>query len=240
MDDLLIKYVLGETTPEEAAQVGRWLEADAANRRRYEQYKTLWAIGRQTAAQASAELGSADNQLAWRRLKSTPARENTRQVRRFGWLRLAAVATGTLLLGAGGYLLFKPHRRIAVSGPLIETVKRSGVGATEAPRMVRLVSAWTRTDTLPDGTVFTLNRGASLAMVAGSVGKGITVRLRGEAFFSVKHDPARTFVVQIGAVVIKVLGTSFEVNGEGDSIELVVETGAVRVGDRVTVHAGER
>jgi ferric-dicitrate binding protein FerR (iron transport regulator) len=42
-------------------------------------------------------------------------------------------------------------------------------------------------------------------------------------------------------VAIKVLGTSFEVSGDGiDSMELVVETGAVRVGDRMTVHAGER
>jgi transmembrane sensor len=104
-----------------------------------------------------------------------------------------------------------------------------------------LAASGPRTDTLPDGTVVTLNRGAALTMVGGSAEKGLTVRLQGEGFFSVRHDPARPFVVQIGAVAIKVLGTSFEVNGDGeDSLELVAETGAVRVGDRMTVHAGER
>jgi transmembrane sensor len=78
----------------------------------------------------------------------------------------------------------------------------------------------------------------------------LTVRLQGEGFFSVTHDPARAFVVQLGGVAIKVLGTSFELNGNGnDSIELIVETGAVRVADRyedgrlkdsVVVHAGEQ
>jgi transmembrane sensor len=241
MDDLLIKYLLGEATGEEAAQIERWLEVDAANRRRYEEYKILWAIGRQMAAQASAELGSADTQMAWRRLKSSPVRERSDQKGRLGWLRLAAMATGILLLGAGGYLLLTTHRRAAAPRPLIETVQRGRVGATEVPRMVKLTGARPRTDTLPDGTVVTLNRGASLAIVGGSVEKGLTVRLEGEGFFSVKHDPARAFVVQLGAVAIKVLGTSFELNGEGnDSIELVVETGAVRVGDRMTVRAGEQ
>jgi transmembrane sensor len=42
MDDLLIKYVLGEATRDEAAQVERWLVADAANRRLFDEYKALW------------------------------------------------------------------------------------------------------------------------------------------------------------------------------------------------------
>jgi transmembrane sensor len=113
-----------------------------------------------------------------------------------------------------------------------------------------LAGSGPKTDTLPDGTVVTLNRGASLRFAGGSVEKGLVVRLQGEGFFSVTHDPARAFVVQLGTVAIRVLGTSFELNGNGnDSIELIVETGAVRVADRhkddgvkdsIVVHAGER
>jgi transmembrane sensor len=249
MEDLLIKYVLGEATGEEAAQVGQWLEADAANRRLYEEYKTLWALSRQTAAKESARLGSAETRMAWRRLKSKPAEEGSHRARGFGWLRLAAAAILILVLG-GGYLLFRTHRQVVTPGqPLVgtpgrppnRTLQQSGAGTPEVPRMMKLAAARPRTDTLPDGTVVTLNRGAALTIVGGSVEKGLTVRLRGEGFFSVRHDPARTFVVQIGAVAVKVLGTSFELNGDGDdSIELIVETGAVRVGDRMTVHSGER
>jgi ferric-dicitrate binding protein FerR (iron transport regulator) len=247
MEDLLIKYVMGEATGEEAAQVKRWLEADASNRRRYEEYKTLWAVSRQTAARESA--GSADVQEAWQRLRSTAAprsgdgvlREKSVWLVRPGWLR-AAVVAGTLILGAGGYLLFMNHRRVAKTPPVARSVQgAAGRSAVEVLQMMKLAAARPRTDTLPDGTVVTLNRGAALTIVGGSVEKGLTVRLRGEGFFSVRHDPARTFVVQIGAVDVKVLGTSFELNGDGDDpIELIVETGAVRVGERITVHSGER
>jgi ferric-dicitrate binding protein FerR (iron transport regulator) len=161
-------------------------------------------------------------------------------------MRVAAMVAGTLILGAGGYLIWINHRPDAKITPV-------AAGVAKTPPAVKsgkvLVAARLRTDTLQDGTVVTLNRGSSLAIMedmagesAGdSVEKGLTVRLRGEGFFSVRHDPARAFVVQLGAVAIKVLGTSFEVSGDGiDSMELVVETGAVRVGDRMTVRAGER
>jgi len=251
MEDLLIKYVLGEATAEEVAQVDQWLEADVVNRRRYEEYKTLWAVSRETAARESAEsTGSVDVQEAWQRLQSTVmprsgngiVREKRGRLVSPGWLRVAAVLAGALILGAGGYLLIMNHRQVGKTPPVTRSVQEAaGPSAVEVPRMMQLAAAGPRTDTLPDGTVVTLNRGAALTIVGGSVGKGLTVRLRGEGFFSVRHDPARTFVVQLGAVEIKVLGTSFEVRGDGDdSLELVVETGAVRVGDRMTVHSGER
>jgi transmembrane sensor len=234
MDDLLIKYVLGEATGEEAAKVDRWLEADAANRRRYEQYKTLWAVARRTAAEESERSGRLMPEN-W--VRTAPERRV--RLAGTGWLRLAAVVIGVLLLGAGGYWMLMPHRKVA--GPDAVPVQMDPVSAIEVPHAVKLAGARPMRDTLPDGTLVTLNRGASLEIVGGTVERGLTVRLRGEGFFSVTHDPARAFVVQFGAVTIKVLGTSFELNGDGqDSMELVVETGAVRVEDRMTLHAGER
>jgi transmembrane sensor len=269
MDDLLIKYLLGEATTEEAAQVKRWLEADAANRKRFEQYKTVWAISRRTAEQASVKLGSGSVS----RFGAGSGRERRGDVKRIGRLRLAAVMIGILLLTAGGYFALMTRRPVAAPTEVAGTLRPGSLRTTEIPSTVRsspmpeegrvpgqekkfwrgeklLAGSRPKTDTLPDGTVVTLNRGASLTFAGGSVAKGLVVRLQGEGFFSVKHDPARAFVVQLGAVAIKVLGTSFEVNGNGnDSIELIVETGAVRVGDRgaggrlgdsIIVHAGER
>jgi transmembrane sensor len=265
MDDLLIKYLLGEATTAEAAQVERWLEADAVNRQRYEQYRAVWAISRRTAEQASARSGS--------RFGAGSGQERRGSVKRIGRLRLAAVMIGVLLLAAGGYFLLMTHRPVAASTSVAGTVRPGGLRTTEIPPMVRstpmreegripdrekkfwrgeklLAGSRPKTDTLPEGTVVTLNRGASLTFAGGSVAGGVTVRLEGEGFFMVRHDPARTFVVQVGEVAIKVLGTSFEVSGNGkDSIELIVETGAVRaadhgaggrLGDSMIVHAGER
>jgi len=272
MDDLLIKYLLGEATTEEAAQVERWLGADAANRRRFEQYRTLWAISRRTAEQASARLGSGVKPGSGS--KRGLGHEGMGRAKRIGRLRLAAVMIGILLLAAGGYFILMTRRPVAATPTSVAgTIRPGGLGSTEIPPTVRslpmpeegrmpdrekkfwrgeklLAGSRPRTDTLPDGTVVTLNRGASLTFAGGSVAMGLTVRLQGEGFFMVRHDPARAFVVQVGEVAIKVLGTSFEVNGNGnDSIELIVETGAVlatgrgaggRLGDSMIVHPGER
>jgi transmembrane sensor len=286
MDDLLIKYLLGEATPEEVAQVERWLAADTVNRRRFEQYKTLWAIGRRTADQASArsglglesesESGSRSGLRSGSGSRSGAGQERRGRVYDIGRLRVAAVMIGILVLAAGGYFLLMTRHPVAAPASVAGTIRPGGL---EVPSTVKslampaedripaegrmpdrekrfwrgeklLAGGRPRTDTLPDGTVVTLNRGSSLTFAGGSVKKGLTVRLQGEGFFSVTHDPARAFVVQLGAVAIKVLGTSFELNGNGnDSVELIVETGAVRVADRgaggrlkdsVVVHAGER
>ena len=52
------------------------------------------------------------------------------------------------------------------------------------------------------------------------------VRLKGEAFFDVKHDERHPFVVQTGTVDVKVLGTSFNVKaypGTGEVETSLVE-----------------
>ena len=116
MEDLLIKYVMGEATREEMAQVERWLEADAANRRLYEEYKTVWLLSRQTAMRESAE--PADTGEAWQRFRSMAitrsgggiVREKRIRLGGRGWMRVAAMVAGTLILGAGGYLLLMNHR----------------------------------------------------------------------------------------------------------------------------------
>jgi transmembrane sensor len=242
MDDLLIKYLLGEATAEEVAQVERWLEADAANRKRYEQYKSLWAVGRKMA-ETEMKRSAPGRPEFWKERRPGQRRNERRAA---GRLRLAAVMTGILLLAAGGYLLLMPRQQVATPGQVGGTTRQGGAGAGEVPRTLRLAGARPRTDTLPDGTVVTLNRGGSVEF-AGTTQQGMRVSLRGEGFFSVKHDPSRLVVVQVGDVAVTVLGTSFNLSEAGnDSIELIVETGAVRVerrgsaGDSMVVGAGEQ
>jgi ferric-dicitrate binding protein FerR (iron transport regulator) len=249
MDDLLIKYVLGEATPQEVAQIEQWLQADAANRRKLEQYKSLWAIGQQTAA--AARPGSEDAREAWRQLsarleqhtvRDAPMASNQSAAPR--WIRLAAVMTGLLLLSAAGYVLLTTNRPRSASHPTVGGGQQgAGKPATEIPPTLQSKAMPVRyqaIDTLPDGTVVTLNRQATLELTGKTAEKGLKVRLHGEAFFQVPPHSSRFFVVQVGNTAVTVLGTTFELNEQGNSIELVVETGAVRVGDSVIIHAGEQ
>jgi transmembrane sensor len=254
MDELLIKYLLEEATPEEAARVGRWLAADAANRARYEQFKAVWGLGRKMAESDSASALSGQR-AAWRGFKQNLEHGVTpvARVRRIIGGRAAAVFIGLLVLGAGLYFLLLKGRS---SSPVIAVGRQrsaAGRASAEAPPEVRSLAMpeekgmhWTagakpRRDTLPDGTVVTLNRGASLAVVEKGSGR-LTVRLQGEGFFSVRHDPSRALIVESGMLSVRVLGTSFELKG-GNTVDLVVETGAVLVrrgGGSVVVRAGEQ
>jgi len=98
-------------------------------------------------------------------------------------------------------------------------------------------------DTLPEGSVVTLNKGTAIHYRRQFAGTSRQVEMEGEAFFSVTADKNKPFVVNTNGVSITVLGTSFNVRTDGGKTEVVVETGRVevRAGDRtLRVEAHER
>ena len=82
---------------------------------------------------------------------------------------------------------------------------------------------------LPDSSVVWLNTASTLTYGRKLSGAFRTVHLEGEAFFEVKRDTLRPFVVNASDVSVEVLGTSFNVRayGEERTIETVVMTGKV-------------
>lgn len=86
---------------------------------------------------------------------------------------------------------------------------------------------------LPDGSTVLLNDGAELTYDNESFGKVTReVNLQGEAFFDIRPDPARVFVVKSGEVKTTVLGTAFNIKSlPGHSeVQVTVARGKVSVG----------
>ncbi len=71
--------------------------------------------------------------------------------------------------------------------------------------------------TLEDGTHLTLNRGAQLIYPDRFTGDQREIFLTGEAYFDVAHDSKHPFVVRVGDLSIKVLGTKFNIESYPDS-----------------------
>lgn len=84
---------------------------------------------------------------------------------------------------------------------------------------------------LPDKTMVKLNSNSTLTYDKVFEGKTRNVTLRGEAFFQVARDESKPFIIQLGAVNVKVLGTSFDVRSYEDEeeIKVAVQSGAVAV-----------
>jgi transmembrane sensor len=83
---------------------------------------------------------------------------------------------------------------------------------------------------LPDGTRVWLNENSELEYPSKFLKNERTVTLKGEAFFEVKRDPSRPFVISSGSIKTTVLGTSFNIKAYGNNQpEVNVRTGKVKV-----------
>ncbi len=83
---------------------------------------------------------------------------------------------------------------------------------------------------LADGTVVKLNAGSTLKYPDKFEDRERKVFLEGEAFFNVKRDESRPFIVETVQLTTTVLGTSFNVEAYGnDNSTVAVQSGKVQV-----------
>ena len=97
-------------------------------------------------------------------------------------------------------------------------------------------------DTLPDGSVVTINKGSSIAYASEFKGKSRALQLKGEAFFNVAPNKKKPFIISVNDVQITVVGTSFNVKDINGNTEVVVESGIVHVvkgGSSIDLKANE-
>jgi transmembrane sensor len=84
---------------------------------------------------------------------------------------------------------------------------------------------------LADGTHVWLNAGSSLTYPVAFAGKDRRVRISGEAYFEVAHNPSKPFYVTRNNLEVRVLGTHFNVNAYDDEkdIKVTLLEGSVKV-----------
>jgi transmembrane sensor len=101
-----------------------------------------------------------------------------------------------------------------------------------------------RSIALGDGSIIVLNTLSEVAVRYDDAARRVELQ-SGEAMFDVAADSRRPFVVETGAVALKVLGTRFSVYHTPESTRLAVVEGVVRAVSRqqperqILVHAGE-
>lgn len=77
--------------------------------------------------------------------------------------------------------------------------------------------------TLPDGSIVWINAGSELKYPEQFDGKTREVYLKGEAYFDIKHNASKAFIIHTGKVVTTVLGTAFNIK-EDESKQTIVVT----------------
>jgi ferric-dicitrate binding protein FerR (iron transport regulator) len=169
------------------------------------------------------ELNKYPAEKAWEKVQNRIQKESagkTGRLRRLIYsplLRVAAAVLVVALLSVAGYdLFFNP----SASGKLIQVVADQSVKAI----------------TLPDGTLVSLNANTRFQYPVKFGKNTREVTIEGEAFFEVKPNKAKPFIIHAGKAQIKVLGTSFNVSAypSAKSVEVIVKTGKVQVLNKAT------
>ena len=83
---------------------------------------------------------------------------------------------------------------------------------------------------LADGSVAQLNTDSAINTKFTATERRVQV-VRGEVFFAVTKDVARPFIVTVGPVSVRAVGTAFNVRQREGSVEVLVTEGRVRIDD---------
>lgn len=220
---LLRKYLSDRCTPEELVQVRTILRSD--------RYEEEWATVLQKDAERIINNGAphvlgADKaaKLLNRVIKSADI-DDSKEVRQSSGRWWYAAAASILLFITAG-LTFFTISSVWEVGSVTEAV------TTEEGQAEVL---------LPDGTRVWLNNQSTLSYPEEFEGNTRNVQLEGRAFFDVSSNPSQPFLVQTSELVIRVLGTSFDISAYKNDRDMTVTvaSGSVSVSGPAENYASE-
>jgi len=189
---------------ETEAEFDAWLDQAAEHRECYMRCELVMAMTRGLTSEA--ELQADIDVCAAIAAREAAAQERSRRFKEKRSIWMSAAATVLFMIATGAY--FFTHR--------VETqIYQTQVG--EQRRVV-----------LADHSTVTLNTDTVLAVTLSEKSRHIEMQ-RGEAFFSVAHDPSRPFEVIAAGGLVRAVGTEFGVQMQRDEVTVSVLEGAVVV-----------
>jgi ferric-dicitrate binding protein FerR (iron transport regulator) len=219
---LLKKFLNGSCTKTELLQVQDLLQHPGADevldRLMIEQSTEEWNNTEPADATLRPTVDQWKNQLNDRISFSEP--NDNKQVRadipvrRLHIWQYAAIWAGLIIISGVGILQLKK----TMQSPAIALVEK--INTQGQPKRYLL----------PDSTEIFLGAGSKISYTATFEGKTRELTLKGQAFFQVKHDESKPFIIHTGEIQTQVLGTSFKIDAfEGQPLVVSVATGKVGV-----------
>lgn len=214
-DDLLVKFISGQCSGEEISRVNQWLNEVPENQSYFDNLETTWILSE--SGKINYQFNSS---IAWEKIskrihdsgteEEKPIIElNQRRGNRNSIYYFTSIAAALLM---GVFIYQAVFQEKILSTTLL--VSTDGL-------MVK---------TLKDGSEISLNNESELSFLEDFNTETRTVELKGEAFFDIKPDKGKPFIIKSEIGNIRVLGTSFTVKAREDSdFEVQVETGLVQL-----------
>lgn len=208
MDDLIGKVLAGEATAQEQETVMLWRKQSEANEKYFNQLKTIFEKAGATNVQVEF-----DADEAWNKVKSQLGKSEGKviPISRTPYFSPLRVAATIFLLVAISMVIYLK------TAPPVQTL--AVVSEKE-----------TRQDTLPDGSTAFLNKKTELEFEYNPREKTRRVKLKGEAYFAVKHEEEKPFIIEADEILVRDIGTEFNLKAypDKDTIEIIVTHGEVQ------------
>ncbi len=230
-DALIGKFLAGETSPAEKAELMAWVQAAPANRQFFEEMQQLWGISAQYDP-----VPHTNTARAWQRLEDAiaPGTEHAapHTPPEAGYRQLGRGREPVMQAFRRRPALLRPLLRIAavlIPAALALWWWHAGRDAGDMWVSVQTAGGERREVQLPDGSTVLLNQFSTLSFRENDTARYVT--LLGEAFFTVQHREGKPFVILSRDAVTTVLGTSFNVRAYPDEaqVEVSVVSGRVMV-----------
>ena len=209
---LIVRYLSGEASQAEIAELKQWLGASGGNLLYFRQIKNIWDISGSGSVKGLIDTGSAFDKVKNRVILRSPGF-------RFwdAWKKIAAVLIIPLVLGNLLYFLLHASNNPAHQEPVYNELF-AAFGTRSALK-------------LSDGTSVWLNSGSSIRYPDKFIGNNRTVFLNGEAYFEVESNPEKPFIVETSSLKVKATGTKFNVSGYSsvNEKEVTLVSGKVEV-----------
>lgn len=203
--ELLTRYLNGTCTPEEERQIAWLLRGKDLDS------ELLQLIDEMMSKQTNgAVLSRSDKDRIYQGVQQQVGEERKRR-----WnvpFFFIAASISLLLMGFAGWYIWNT----AMAAPAVHQI-----ASGERHQII----------TMPDGTKVWLNAHSSLKYADNYGREDRSVTLQGEAFFQVKPDKERPFMVTAGPIQTRVLGTSFNFRAEKgqDDISVTLLEGKVAI-----------
>ena len=180
--------------------------------------------------------GTLEEFFAWRRIEGN--RDAFIAVDRF-YNQVGNLADRPAILAATEQAMNRPAHRYSNSGFSIGTLAAAAIAIIAVG--VTLISDWAaggdryatrvgeqRQLMLTDGSRVMLDTDTAITVKFVDGARRISLD-QGQAYFTVAHDAARPFTVDAGGVRVLATGTQFDVHRQGDTVDVTLIEGRVRV-----------
>lgn len=199
----------GEASADELSRVENWRKAASENEKYFNDLKKIFDKAAATEVQLQF-----DADAAWNKVKTKISADDSKVIPlnpNKGFFSPLRIAAGLIIMMVATFAMYK------LTVPPPQTLALS-------------TAATTAQDTLPDGSTAYLNKHSELKFEYNARENVRKVKLKGEAYFAVKHEDEKPFVIEAQDVFVRDIGTEFNLKAypEKDTIEIIVTEGEVQ------------